>query len=74
MEEVPQARKLLTALRELGPDWHARSEIASHLGKRLLNPAETTTLDMLAAGGVIERDMRPLTDRPMVNQYLYRLK
>jgi hypothetical protein len=49
------ANILMDALNALGEGWHSRAELAAHLGKKRLNGAEATALDLLAAHGIIER-------------------
>jgi hypothetical protein len=73
MEET-RIRYLIDTLRGLGPGWHSRAELAAYLGKNRLNPAETATLDILAATGPLEREMRAVPERPHLNEYVYRIK
>jgi hypothetical protein len=77
MEGTPldeKARRMLVALKALGPGWHSRTAIAAQIGKNRLNPVDMITLDMLAAAGKIDRAMLPKPDMPQVNQWVYQSK
>lgn len=65
-------QEMLEVIKALGPGWHDRNAMAAHLGKKMLNPQQTMTLDLLASKGVIEK-MQEATHREHIYHWLYRL-
>lgn len=65
--------ELLGAFEALGKGWHSRQEIADHLGKNKLSPADTTLLDAMVDKGLIEKSMAQ-TALVTVNRWQYRVK
>lgn len=64
---------ILNALRQCGPGWHDRADLADALGKNKLNPAEITLLDVMADVGKIEKRFAP-GKAEHINRWTYRLK
>ncbi len=73
MAVMSRREALYQALVELGPGFHARKEIAAHLGKKRLNPGEVADLDTLSEAGRIDKQEFP-TNRPLVHEWRYAIK
>jgi hypothetical protein len=65
--------EMMAAVKALGPGWHDRQDIADHMGKNRLNPAEVTVLDVLVMTGKLEKALQT-GDQPHVNRWVYRIK
>jgi hypothetical protein len=68
-----QAAKLFAALKDCGPGWHSRAEIAERIAKRRLNGFEAAALDLLVQSGRIEAERRPIA-APIRERWEYRVK
>ncbi len=68
-----KALELLNVLRNAGPGWHSRAELATLMGKNRLNSVEVAVLDLLVGQGHIEKSMSP-SARPHIQQWQYRLR
>ena len=65
---------MIVLLKQLGPGWHSRNEIATAKGVVRLNPVDIEALDELAIRGfIVERELQP-GPREAVFQWHYRLK
>jgi hypothetical protein len=64
---------LIEAIRALGSGFHSRADIASHLEKAKLNPAEILALDFLAERGVLEKLLQQSETAAQISRYVYRL-
>lgn len=65
--------KLMDAIRDLGPGWHDRNELADKLGKARLNPADIVTLDMMVERGLLDKGLAQ-TEMLNVSRWQYRAK
>jgi hypothetical protein len=68
-----QSERVFQALKQCGPGWHSRDEIAKVLGKRRLNPAEVVLLNLLVENDRIEAT-RIEIEGPAALQWVYRVK
>jgi hypothetical protein len=68
-----RTQDILAALKDMGPGWHSRADLAAHFSKNRLNPVEVAALDYLVAVGLIESELHP-TSTQHINQWVYRIK
>ncbi len=69
---LEQQRAIVAALRDLGPGWHSRADIAEKLGQNRLNIKQVALLDLLAEQGALQRQSMQPT--PGSSAYVYRVK
>ena len=68
--------ELIALLKQLGPGWHTRTEIAAAKGApNRMSPVDIEALDELAARSfIVERSLEPRRTGEAVSRWVYRLK
>lgn len=69
-----KAAELLDALRQCGPGWHSRAELAAQLGKNRLNASEVTVLETLVDRGQVEAEQHETEEGNIPQRWEYRAK